>query len=255
MNILIYNYKGGSSKSTTSSIVASYLNDATLIELDYINKSDSRVASDGFYKSVQINFLDETSESFFEFESLLIKPDIKVVDVGSVMLDRFNLAMKKSSLYSMIDLIIIPSVDGSEDFNMALKFLENIKDEVPAQKIIFSFNRFNNHEYDRVEEQFDTFFKNAAILKKEYGVDLKNEDNWFAVKDSKAIKRARSMGVTLKSLIDQDVELITTQQRAESDDSKRLELTKKRGLVLNSQNLYREFIEPMMSKIIKKLEG
>lgn len=255
MNILIYNFKGGASKSTTSSIVASYLSDATLIEIDYINKSDSKLSTDGFYRSVQINFLDETSESFFEFESLLIKPGIKVIDVGAVMLDKFHSAMKKSNLYSTLDLVIIPAMDGADDFNVAVKFLENIKDEINPKKIIFGFNRFNNFEYSDPKEQFDTFFNNAALLKKEYGVDLKNEDNWFVIKDSKAIKKARSMGVTLKSLIDMDVEAITTAQRAEADDMKRLELTKKRGLILNAQNLYREFINPMMIKIADKLEG
>lgn len=255
MNILVYNFKGGASKSTTSSIVASYLSDAVLIEIDYINKSDSKLDTEGFYKGVQINFLDETSESFFEFESLLIKPGVKVIDVGAVMLDKFHSSMKKSNLYSTLDLIIIPAMDGADDFNVAVKFLENIKGEVNPQKIIFGFNRYNNFEYSEPREQFETFFNNSQLLKKEYGVDLKNEDNWFVIKDSKAIKKARSMGVTLKSLVDQDVESITTQQRAEPDDSKRLELTKKRGLVLNSQNLYREFINPMMSKIAKKLEG
>ncbi len=254
-NILVYNFKGGASKSTTSSIVASYLNNATLIEIDYINKSDAKLNTDDIYKSVQLSFLDETSESFFDFESLLIKPGLKVIDVGAVMLDKFHSAMKKSNLYSTLDLVIIPAMDGADDFNVAVKFLENIKNEVPANKIIFGFNRYNEFEYSDPREQFETFFDNAAVLKKDYGVDLKNEDNWFVIKDSKAIRRARNRGVTLKSLIDQDVEAITTQQRAEADDGKRLKLTKERGLILNSQNLYREFIEPMMSKIVKKLEG
>ncbi|AFL69603.1 hypothetical protein [Sulfurospirillum barnesii] len=252
-NVLVYNFKGGASKSTISSAVASYLQDATLIEIDYINQSDSRLDAQGFYESLQMDFIDETSESFFEFENLLLSPGIRIIDVGAVMLDRFHSAMKKSNLYDTLDLIIIPAMDGSEDFNVAIKFLENIKNEVDPQKIMFSFNRFNNFEYAEPKEQFETFFNNLKKLKKEYGIDLNDEANWFVVKDSKAIKKSRSMGVTLRSLIDSDVDAITRAQRAEPDDAIRLELTKQRGLVLNAQNLYREFIEPMMAKIANKL--
>lgn len=60
-NILIINLKGGASKTTNASILASYLPEATLIEIDKINQSDTRIDSLGYYNSVQIDFNNETS--------------------------------------------------------------------------------------------------------------------------------------------------------------------------------------------------
>jgi len=255
MNVLIYNWKGGCAKSTISSIVASYLEDSTLLEVDFINKSDKRLNSEGFYLSEQINFVNETSDSFYEFENILMDDGVKVIDCGAVMLDKLHSALKASDLYSTIDLIILPNMDGSEDFNVALKFLTNIKGLIDPSKILLAFNRFDPVEYNNdVGEQFETFFNNKKILRDNFEIDLDDEDNYFVIKNSKAIKKSRAQGKVLKSLVDQDVKEITDRQRAEKDPIKRLIITKERGLIQNAHNLYAEYIEPMMIKISQKLE-
>jgi hypothetical protein len=254
MNILIYNFKGGCSKSTTSSIVASYLSDATLIEVDHINQSDKRLDTDGYYKSIQMNWRDESSKSFLEFESLILKQNTKVIDIGAVMLDSFHIAMKKSNLYDVIDLVIVPAHDGEDDFRVAMKFLANIKDEIPASKIMFGLNRFSK-EYDSPQEQFDSFFDNQDLLKKEFKIDLSDENNWFAIKDSKSIKKARKRGIVFKSLVDVDIQELTKRQRAAIDDDElRDELTAEKFLIGNAQEVYADYIEPMLIKIVKKME-
>jgi len=256
INILVFNWKGGAAKTTISSIVASYLNNATLIELDKINKSDKRIYSEKFYQSMQLDFVNETSDSFFKFENLLLDDGVKVVDVGAVKLETFHSSMKSSDLYGEIDLIVIPAMDGADDFNVAIKFLLNIKGLIDTKKIIIAFNRFDPIENDNnPAEQFETFFNNKEVLKKEFDIDLEDDSNFFVIKNSKAIKKARGRGITLKSLIDTDINEITKRQRAEKDSKKRLELTKQRGLIINAQNLYRDYIEPMMLKISKKLEA
>lgn len=254
MNILIYNFKGGCSKSTTSSIVASYLHGATLIEVDHINQSDKRLDTDGYYKSIQLNWRDESSKSFFDFESLILKQDTKIIDVGAVMLDKFHEGMKKSNLYDVIDLVIIPAMDGEDDFRVAAKFLVNIKAEIPASKIMFGFNRFSK-EYDTPQEQFDSFFDNKELLKKEFDIDLDDENNWFVIKDSKSIKKARKRGLVFKSLVDVDIQELTKRQRAAIDDDElRNELTAEKFLITNAQVVYADYIEPMLLKIAKKME-
>jgi len=254
-NILIYNWKGGCAKSTVSSIVASYLENATYLEVDFINKSDKRLDTDGFYESEQINFVNETSDSFYEFENILMDEGIKVIDCGAVMLDKLHSALKASDLYSTIDLLILPNMDGSEDFNVALKFLTNIKGLIDPSKILMAFNRFDPVEYDNnPAEQFETFFKNKKILKEKFEIDLDDENSYFVIKNSKAIKKSRAQGKVLKSLVDKDVKEITDRQRAEKDTVKRLIITKERGLIQNAHNLYSEYIEPMMIKITHKLE-
>lgn len=252
-NILVINFKGGASKSTNSSILASFLNDSRLIEIDKINQSDERIDSGGYYKSFQLDFKNETSESFFQFEDMLLEEGIKIIDVGAVKLEAFHSAMIAQNLYPIIDLFIIPAMDGEDDYQVAFSFLESIKNELPdlQNRVLFSFNRYNPNEYDSVSEQFDSFFDAQSDIKKAYGIDLAK--NYFTIKDSRSIKYSRKTGVTLRSLVEEDIDELTARQRAETDAEKRKVLTKKRALVLNAQNLYRDYIVPAMTKVTSKL--
>jgi len=253
MNILYINLKGGAGKTTGASLTSSYIDNTTLIEIDKINQSDNRIDNNGYYKSMQIDFNRETDDNFFKFENMLLEEGIKVIDVGAVKLEIFHKAMGVADLYNTIDLLIIPAMDGADDFLVAMDYLESIKDDIEPNKIMFGFNRFNDSEYESIEEQFDSFFDNVKIIKKKYGIDLANENNYYVLKDSRAIKKARKIGVTVKSIATQNLSELTTKQRAEKDKDKRMELTKQRSLVLNAQNFQKDYIVPMISKISKKL--
>ena len=253
INILIYTGKGGGAKSTVSSIVASYLSDAKLIEIDKINKSDAKI-KDKNYKSAQMDFLHESDNKFIEFESLLLDDGVKVIDVGAVKLEVFHKAMKAANLYSLINLLIVPSMDGADDFNVAMGYLNTIQNEINPNNIMFSFNRFNNHEYKSHQEQFSSFFDKKTEIKDNFKIDLDDESNYFVLKDSRAIKLARANKVSLKSLVDRDVNAVTKDQRSTKDKVKRLELTKERSLILSAQAFYNYFVINMMQKITNKLE-
>ena len=254
MNILSINLKGGAAKTTNASLVASYLPNATLIEIDKINQSDKRINAKD-YESIQLDFLNESDNTFIDFEMKLLEDDqVNIIDVGAVKLEVFHKAMMSSSLYNTIDLIIIPAMDGSDDAEVAFNYLNTIKKEIDlSKKVMFSFNRFNEHEYTSPQEQFSSFFNKKKNILEEFKIDLDNEDNYYIIKDSRAIKIARNQKVTLKSLIDQDVVELTKNQRTTKDKKERLELTKKRSLVNSAQNLYNEYISVMMQKIMKKI--
>ncbi len=253
MNILVINLKGGAAKTTNSSIIASYLPNATLVEIDKINKSDSKISSKD-YQSMQIDFLNESDNQFLEFENLLLEDGIKIIDVGAVKLEVFHKAMSAASLYSTIDLLIIPSMDGSDDFSVAMAYLNTIKNEVDSNNILFSFNRFNEYEYTSPQEQFSSFFDKKDEILSNFKIDLNDEFNYYILKDSRAIKLARASKVTLKSLVDTDVDVITKKQRATKNKIERMELTKQRSLVLSAQNFYNEYVISMLQIITKKLE-
>ena len=226
-NILVMNQKGGCGKTGTSSNVASYLVNCRLIEMDTINQSDAKINSKNYYESEQFDFLSELDDKFFLFEKMLRTSDKNlVIDVGANKLSIFHKAMILNDLYSKIDLFIVPAMDGSDDFNVAIDFLESLKEHVDLKgKVIFAFNRFNEHEYTDVKSQFEQFFTNAEIINKKYGVDLKNEDNYFAIKDSLAIKYARRNKMTLKELCDKDLDDLTTQiENLSLDDDEQLML-------------------------------
>jgi len=254
MNILVINLKGGAAKTTNSSIVASYLPNSTLIEIDKINQSDKKIKAKD-YKSVQLDFMNQSDEKFIGFEQMLLDEGCKIIDVGAVKLEVFHQSMINADLYNTIDLIIVPCMDGADDFQVAVNYLGAIQEQIDLKKVIFSFNRFNNYEYTTPQEQFSSFFSKAKKIKELFGIDIEDENNYYVIKDSRAIKNAREKGVTLKSLIDTDVEAITLEQRSTDDKAKRLELTKERSLVLNAQNLFNDYLSLMLEKIQNKIKG
>lgn len=256
-NILCINLKGGTAKTTNASLIASFLptngEQNLLIEIDKINQADSKIKSKD-YKSIQLDFLNESDSQFLEFENYLLDGGVKIIDVGAVKLEVFHKAMTAANLYSTIDLLVIPSMDGSTDFEVGMAYLQTILNDIPSNRIMFSFNRFNDHEYTSHQEQFSSFFDKKSEIKKNFGIDLSNEDNYYVLKDSRAIKLSRAKKCTLKSLVDIDVDVITQAQRAEKDRDKRLELTRERSLIMSSQNFYNDYVIPMIEKIVRKLQ-
>ena len=161
--------------------------------------------------------------------------------------------MTKSNLYDVIDLLIIPAMDGYDDFNTALNLLTTLDGVIPSTKILFSFNRFNEHEYSTVKEQFDNFFNNQELIKNTFSIDLEDDQNYYMLKDSRAIKYARNSSISLKSLANRDLKDITKKQRAEKNTKKRLEFTKQKSLIAQAQNFHNNYVVPMMEKINHKL--
>ena len=251
-NILCINLKGGAAKTTNAGLIASYLPNSTLIEIDKINQSDAKIKIKD-YKNIQLDFLNESDENFIEFETLLLDEGTKVIDVGAVKLEVFHKAMTNSSLYSNIDLLVITAMDGADDFAVAMSYLETIQGEIPPEKIIFSFNRFNEHEYTSPQEQFSSFFDKKEEIQKALGIDLNDENNYYVLKDSRAVKVARAKKLTLKSLVDSDVAEITARQHSCENRDEKKEIAKQRSLILSAQNFFNNYIIGMMEKIEKKI--
>jgi hemerythrin-like domain-containing protein len=255
-NILCINFKGGTGKTAMSSTASSYISNCKLIEMDTINQSDSKINSKNYYESEQFDFLSELDDKFFIFEKMLRTSDKNlVIDVGANKLSIFHKAMILNDLYSKINLFIVPAMDGSDDFNVAMDFLESLKEHVDLKdKVIFAFNRFNEHEYSDVKSQFEQFFTNSEIILKKYGVDLTNENNYFAIKDSLAIKYARRNNITLKELCDKDLIQLSNQiDNLSVDDENLMQLIKQKNIIKNALNLQKNYILPAINKIIKKL--
>lgn len=247
-NILVMNLKGGVGKTTTSSIIASFYNNSTLIEIDKINESDKRIASD-YYSSIQMDFTSATSENWLDFEDKLFENGVKIIDVGAVKLETFHNAMTTNKGYDEIDLIVIPAMDGADDFLVADKFLTNLKAVgFDTKKVMFVFSRFNPNEY-QVEEQFNKFFKNKDLLNEEYSINLDDENSFAVIPDKKCVKYARDKGITVRSLIDNDDKELRNQITECEDITKKRELQELRNCVINAKDLYNTFLVALITKI------
>jgi len=253
LNILVMTLKGGGSKTTISSIIASYLNNSTLIEVDKINKSDERINLRDYYKSIQLDWNNDTNKSFTEFEDLLLEDGIKIIDVGAVKLEVFHKTMSESENYDLIDLLIVPSMDGNDDFEVGFKMLLNVKDFIDMDKVLIAFSRFNENSYT-VEEQFDSWFENEKLLKDDFNIDLC--ENYFVINDSYAIKKARKVGETVRFFADQDP---TAVRKFAQDTSITKAERKKRNairtVVQKANAIYNVSFVPMLQLIDQKIKS
>ncbi len=251
LNILVMNLKGGAGKTTTCSAVASFYINSTLIEIDKINTSDERIDSP-YYFGMQMDFTSATSDNWLEFEDKLFEDGVKVIDVGAVKLETFHSAMTINKGYDEIDLIVIPAMDGSDDFIVAEKFLANLKSVgYDTSKILLVFSRFNPNEYS-VQEQYNKFFRNKDLLRDEYSVDLDDDNSYSVIPDKKCIKYARDKGITVRSLIDDDDKELREQIFEAVGEQKR-ELQERRNCVINAKDLYNNYLKSLIEKINKKV--
>ncbi|MGJ0353703.1 hypothetical protein NG783_10445 [Aliarcobacter cryaerophilus] len=247
LNILVMNLKGGCGKTTTSSIVASFFDNSTLIEIDKINTSDERIDSP-YYNGLQMDFNSATSDNWLVFEDKLFENGVKIIDVGAVKLETFHNAMTTNKGYGEIDLIIVPAMDGSDDFIVAEKFLANLKSVgYDTSKVLFVFSRFNPNEYN-VEEQYNKFFRNKDLLKDEYKIDLDDDNSYSVIPDKKCVKYARDKGITVRSLVDDDDKALR-EAIFEAQAEQKRELQERRNCVINAKDLYLNFLESLINKI------
>ncbi|MFY4858897.1 hypothetical protein ACOTVL_10655 [Aliarcobacter butzleri] len=252
LNILIMNLKGGVGKSTTSSITASFYTNSTLIEIDKINESDDRIDSP-YYNSIQMDFTSATSDNWLDFEDKLFENGVKIIDVGAVKLETFHNAMTINKGYDEIDLIIIPAMDGADDFIVADKFLANLKAVgFDTSKVMFVFSRFNQNEYS-VEEQFNKFFKNKDLLKDDYKIDLDDTNSYAVIPDKKCVKYARDKGITVRSLIDKDDNELRAKISESKNSTEKRQVLELRNCVINAKDLYSNYLKSLIEKINQKI--
>lgn len=251
MKILSMNLKGGASKSTNASIIASFLPHTTIYEFDRINETAEKIKTK-HYKSEQIDFNNSDSVSFINFENKLIdcKDDENmIIDVGAIKLADFFKAFSITRLFSEIDLLIIPMMDGADDYRVAYKMLSALKrDGLLPEKILFALSRFNEEEYDIKEYQFTTLFKNKKLLKKEFNIDIDKQS--FTINDSRAIKYANENGISIRDLVEEDFDKLLKLSRERGISAEeRFERSLKRNVVDKSKRLLKYSITPMLEKI------
>lgn len=255
MNILVYNPKGGAAKSTNSTLLASFLTNCKLTEVDKINQSANHINSRDYYEVEQLDFKNEFDTEFLKFiDGLIDKKHINIIDVGSLMLEKFHDALKNSDNYDLIDLIIIPAMDGSDDLRTAINYLGTLKENTnfDTSKVLISFNRRNEFAYS-LEDQFDAFFDNQDLFK-EFGINL--QESYYVLDDSYAIKKSKKAKETLRYFAELDDSKLKEKSRDDKASSEdRAKAVQERTLATNARNFYENCIGNMIRVVSTKLEN
>jgi len=197
MKIVVINTKGGASKSTTAFQVSSaYMLYKNLnfkhIELDDENEdaktfSDSKIVSE----QVKVGTGDNLNDTI---RNLLLQNENIVVDVGGNKTTSLFLEnLKKTRMYRLIDLFIIPSSGGSQDIKNLIKTYKIVKEMNPNAKVLFVLSRVRNP--NRVKFQFGQFFSSNEI-------DEKDKQNYIILKDSDVVDLSRLLQKSIFEIVE-----------------------------------------------------
>lgn len=249
MKIAIVNTKGGASKSTTAFQIASTYMLSKGLNFKHIELDDENQDAEAFSKSkiiteqVAVENGDNLNDTI---RNLLLKNENLVIDVGGNKTTTLFLQnLKKTRMYRLIDLFIIPSSGGSQDIKNAVRTYKTIKEMNPDAKVLFVLSRVRNP--NRVKFQFREFFVNNEI-------DEKDKQNYIILKDSDVVDLSR----ILKKSIYEIVEDKNTKQKLEKEFDKALldgdnntieSLSIMLEIIDEAENFFNEYIIPAFQKL------
>jgi len=261
IKILTISSKGGVGKSTIAMQIATpYLfvhNDTQPIKYyefddenqDYLSFGDSSLS---IRKSVEVsdNFLrEEITEIFSRNESVC-------VDIGGNKTTTMALkAFRDSGMINLVDLIIIPLLDGEQDGINASIVYNTLKHLNPDIKILFILNKVKNK--DKIHYQFENYFGDPrGIFNTKYALKtyLSDEDfeNYAIMLDNDVIKYSRRFGLTIYEIAKQERDFVDDLRKNMDNYSSEKEIklnSFKNYINHESKEYYEQVIIPIFRKI------
>ena len=261
--ILSISSKGGIGKSTIAmQIVTPYLyvhNDKQPIKYyefddenqDYLSFGASNLS---VRKHVEVNddFLrDEITEIFSKNESICI-------DIGGNKTTTYALkAFRDSGMIHLVDLAIIPLLDGEQDGINASIIYNTLRHLNPNIKILFILNKVK--DVKKIQYQFENYFGDPrGIFSSKYALKtyLKDEDfkNYAIMLDDDIIKYSRRFGLTIYEIAKQKRDFIENLRKNIDNYSSEQEIK------LNSfknyiDNSSKKYYEQVIIPIFKKMDS
>jgi len=266
MKIVVISSKGGVGKSTIAmQVVTPYLfihnnnTPVTYYEFDDENKDYLSFGS----SSLSIRKNIEVSSSFLrdDITEIFSKDDFICVDIGGNKTTTFALkAFRDSGMINLIDLVVIPLLDGEQDGINSSIVYNTLKHLNPKIKVLFILNKVKDKT--RLEYQFENYFGDPrGIFSKKYALKtyLSKEDfhNYSVLLDDDIIKYSRRFGLTIYELAKQKREFIDDLRKNMDNYTPEDELkliSFKNYMNNSSKEYYRDVIVPIFNKIDTILE-
>jgi cellulose biosynthesis protein BcsQ len=261
--IVVINTKGGVGKSTISvQIGVTYLYAKTRQRVDHFEFDDENQDAAAFYDSSILNIHHEKvgrAELREKITDTLIDYENVVIDVGAnKTATKFLDALIDSGMLNMVDLIIIPLMDGENDATSAANTYFKIREANKDVKIIFALNRVNTTR--DLKAQFNIFlgdprevFNNCGIIES----ILPNDRNYIQLTDSDTIKYSKNFGKSVWELakVDRDLEDELKKAIIEKKDKKTIKLLSfKTAVQKDCKKFTEEILEPVFKYLSEVIE-
>jgi hypothetical protein len=261
IKILVISNKGGVGKSTIAMQIATpYLyvhNHKKPIKYyefddenqDYLSFASSELS---IRKSVVVsnNFLrDEITDIFSKNESIC-------VDIGGNITTTIAIkAFRDTGMINLVDLVIIPLLDGEQDGINASIVYNTIKHLNPDIKVLFILNK--TKDIAKIEYQFENYFGDPrGIFSEKYALKTYLKDyefnNYACLLDDDLIKYSRRFGLTIYDLAKQKRDFITNLRKNMDRYTNESEIritSFKNYIDHSSKDYYSDVIVPIFKKI------
>jgi len=218
IKILTISSKGGVGKSTIAmQIVAPYLyllNNKKPIKYyefddenrDYLSFAESHLTIRNNIEILDDFFNDDMAEIFSKDESICV--DIGGNRTTTIALKAFN----DSGMIHLVDLVIIPLLDGEQDGINTSIIYKKLKQMNPDIKVLFILNKVKNMK--KVKYQFENYFGDPrGIFSSKYAVKTAVEgdelQHYAMMLENDVVKYSRRFGMTIYEIAKQKRDFIS----------------------------------------------
>jgi cellulose biosynthesis protein BcsQ len=204
--IVVINTKGGVGKSTISLQVAvSFIYQKTGKKVELYEFDDENQDAQAFIESDIVNVHHEKVEQAElrdRVTDIILDNEDIVFDIGANKTANYLLdAFIQSGMLNMLDLVIIPLMDGENDAISAVNVYSRIRESNKDIKIIFALNRVNTSR--DIKTQFNVFLGDKRGIFNSSGIvdSIPIEDQTLIeLTDSDTIKYSKNFGQTVWEL-------------------------------------------------------
>ncbi|NPA10789.1 MAG: hypothetical protein GXO62_00925 [Epsilonproteobacteria bacterium] len=261
LKLITISSKGGVGKSAISmQILAPYLYEKNNKEpinyyefdnenVDLLSYGDSQLTKREQIEIEEFIVADKLIEVFSQDAHSVI--DIGGNKSASMILE----AIETSGIGELIDLAVIPMLDGEQDAINAKKVYDQLKAANPNMNIVFALNRVINPKY--VEYQFENFFGDVrGIFKNIFYLQsyIDKKDNYITIDNSDLIKFSRRFGITIYEIANAQRDF-TSQIKNHKDINEAKLLMFKNYIYQNSKRYYESTIKKCFGKFEEILNG
>jgi len=266
IKILVISSKGGVGKSTISmQVIAPYLfvhnNKKAIKYYEFDDENRDYLSFGGSNLSIKANI--DTTNDFLrdEITDIFSKNESICVDIGGNKTTTLALkAFKDSGMINLVDLVVIPLLDGEQDGINASMVYKEVKQLNPNIKILFILNKVKN--INKIKYQFENYFGDPrGVFNKKYALKthLKKKDfkSYALMLDNDVIKYSRRFGLTIYEISKQKRNFLDDLRKNMDNYSSEQEIkliSFKNYMDNATKEYYSEVIIPIFKKIDKILQ-
>ena len=257
LKIIVVSSKGGVGKSTVAmQIVAPYLyTNNNNKPINFYEFDDENIDSLSYGASKLTKREPIDVEEFIlmdKFIDILSSNKHCCIDVGGNKSTTMCLdALNDCGMGEMIDIAIIPLLDGEQDAINAKNVYSKLKECSPDIKILFALNRVNNPKY--IKYQFENFFGDIrGIFDDEYAIinhiQENEKNNYISIDNNDVIKFSRKFGITVYEIAAQDRDFVSEFKSTNEEKLKKL-VGFKHYVYQNSKKYYEQTLKICFNKL------